>query len=167
MKAVILISFLFPIAFISCAQKKPSDSKSKENIAKEWALSDSEWKARLSEMEYYVLREKGTERAYTGDLLKIKEKGTYVCAACKLPLFESTTKFESGTGWPSFFQPIVKENIAEKSDLAYGMVRTEVLCNRCGGHLGHVFTDGPRPTGLRYCINSVSMDFVEAKTKAD
>ena len=127
--------------------------------------SEEEWKSELSEMEYYVLREKGTERAFTGDLLKNKEEGVYICAACGLPLFESTTKFKSGTGWPSFWEPIKEEHIEEENDFAYGMKRVEVLCAACNGHLGHVFEDGPQPTGLRYCINSVSLDFVKKEEK--
>lgn len=123
--------------------------------------TDSEWKKQLTEMEYYVLRKEGTERAFTGDLWDNHEKGTYICAACGLPLFSSDTKFDSGTGWPSFYQPIKPEYIAGHDDNSYGMTRTEVECARCGGHQGHVFDDGPRPTGLRYCINSVSLDFVK------
>jgi len=123
--------------------------------------SETEWKSELTSEEYRVLREKGTERAFTGDLLKNKQSGTYTCAACGLPLFSSDTKFKSGTGWPSFYAPYRSEHVAEEKDLSHGMVRTEVLCGRCGGHLGHVFPDGPEPTGLRYCINSVSLDFEE------
>lgn len=122
--------------------------------------SESEWKAELTDEEYRILRKKGTERAFTGDLLKNKKQGVYTCAACGLPLFDSSSKFESGTGWPSFYEPFREEHVAEEDDRSYGMVRTEVLCGRCGGHLGHVFPDGPDPTGLRYCINSVSLDFV-------
>jgi peptide-methionine (R)-S-oxide reductase len=122
--------------------------------------SAAEWKSLLSEQEYYVLREEGTERAFSGDLWNHHGTGVYTCRGCALPLFESKTKFDSGTGWPSFYAPIVKMNVQENEDRAYGMLRVEVECARCGGHLGHVFDDGPRPTGLRYCINSVSLDFV-------
>ncbi|MFN0037124.1 MAG: peptide-methionine (R)-S-oxide reductase MsrB [Saprospiraceae bacterium] len=119
------------------------------------------WKRELTEKEFYVLRKEGTERAFTGDLYDHHEQGVYVCAGCGLPLFSSATKFESGTGWPSFFKPISEDCIADKTDSSHGMDRTEVECARCGGHQGHVFTDGPPPTGLRYCINSVSLDFVK------
>ncbi|MGB1121603.1 MAG: peptide-methionine (R)-S-oxide reductase MsrB [Saprospiraceae bacterium] len=123
--------------------------------------TEAEWKAELSASDYYVLREHGTERAFTGTLLNNKKKGVYTCKACNLPLFASDTKFKSGTGWPSFWQPIDSKYVGETVDKSYGMVRTEVHCNRCDGHLGHVFDDGPNPTGLRYCINSVSLNFVE------
>ncbi len=122
--------------------------------------SEAEWRALLNEQEYRVLRQEGTERAFTGDLLNEKRKGTFTCRGCGLPLFSSETKYNSGTGWPSFWKPIRPEFIAEREDRSYGMVRTEVECARCGGHLGHVFEDGPPPTGLRYCINAVSLDFV-------
>lgn len=135
----------------------PTSDSGIEKIEK----TEAEWKEELSDEEFYVLRKKGTERAFTGDLWDNKAKGTYICRGCKLPLFKSDTKFKSGTGWPSYWAPIKSENVAEEKDVSYGMVRTEVLCGRCDGHLGHVFEDGPKPTGLRYCINSVSMDFVE------
>ena len=124
--------------------------------------TDAEWKKILTPMQYEVLRKAGTERAFTGEYWNNHEKGTYVCAACGLELFSSDTKFESGTGWPSFYAPISKSVVDEHSDFSLGMQRTEVLCARCGGHLGHVFPDGPRPTGLRYCMNSAALKFVKA-----
>lgn len=121
--------------------------------------SDEEWKKQLSEEAFYVLREEGTERAFTGEYDKNKEQGDYYCAACHLKLFSSETKFDSGTGWPSFYQAINKKNVVEKSDKSHGAERIEVECARCGSHLGHVFDDGPKPTGLRYCMNSISLKF--------
>jgi peptide-methionine (R)-S-oxide reductase len=122
-------------------------------------LSDAEWKAKLPAASYDVLRHAGTERPFSGALLKEHGKGIFRCLGCDTPLFDSATKFESGTGWPSFWQPIAKENIANQDDNSLGMDREEVKCARCDGHLGHVFDDGPRPTGLRYCMNSVSLKF--------
>ncbi|WP_128543987.1 peptide-methionine (R)-S-oxide reductase MsrB [Larkinella soli] len=122
--------------------------------------SDSEWKKVLTPQQYYILREQGTERPYTSPLVDNHDHGVFRCAACKTPLFSSDTKFESGTGWPSFYAPIAKQNVAEKVDRAHGMIRTEVECAVCGGHLGHVFDDGPKPTGLRYCMNGAALEFV-------
>ena len=128
-------------------------------IGERLRLSAAEWRARLTPDEYRVLREQGTERAFSGRFHDHHDHGVYRCAGCGAPLFSSAHKFESGTGWPSFFRPIEEGRVAREEDSSLGMVRTEVHCARCGGHLGHVFPDGPRPTGLRYCINSVSLDF--------
>lgn len=124
--------------------------------------SDAEWREELGSERFEVLRQKGTERAFTGALLHNHDDGTYVCAGCGAPLFDSGTKFDSGSGWPSFWEPATDERVALHEDRAYGMRRTEVTCAACGGHLGHVFDDGPAPTGQRYCINSLSLAFEPA-----
>jgi peptide-methionine (R)-S-oxide reductase len=125
-------------------------------------LSKEKWKKKLSKEQYHVLREKGTEPAFTGKFWNYHEKGMYKCAGCGAPLFSSEEKFDSGTGWPSFNKPYEDDNVKEELDTSYGMKRTEVLCSNCGGHLGHVFDDGPNPTGCRYCINSISLNFEPA-----
>jgi len=124
--------------------------------------TEDEWKAQLSPEEFYVTRKHGTERAFTGKYHATKDKGTYTCVCCGQQLFSSDTKFESGTGWPSFWEPVSKDAVTEKSDRSWFMTRTEVLCSRCDAHLGHVFDDGPRPTGLRYCMNSVALKLTRA-----
>ncbi len=124
-----------------------------------FSLTEAEWKARLTPAQFNVLRKKGTERPFTSDLLKIKDDGTYVCAGCDLELFAADSKFDSGTGWPSFFKPLTSTSVRTEEDKSLFSTRTEVLCPRCGGHLGHVFDDGPAPTGLRYCMNGVAMKF--------
>jgi methionine-R-sulfoxide reductase len=121
--------------------------------------TDAEWEKQLGPATYRILRAKGTEPAFCGNLLDNHKEGIYFCAGCGLPLFSSHAKFNSGTGWPSFFQPFARENITELRDSSFGMIRTEILCARCGGHLGHVFDDGPAPSGLRYCLNSAALVF--------
>jgi methionine-R-sulfoxide reductase len=123
--------------------------------------SDAEWRAQLSAEQFAIARGKGTERPYCGTLLDNKREGVYSCVCCGLPLFASGAKFHSGTGWPSFFRPVAEENVATHDDVSFGMVRTEILCARCDAHLGHVFEDGPRPTGLRFCVNSESLVFTD------
>ena len=130
-------------------------------------LTDEQWRERLTPEQYAVLRGKGTERAFTGAYWDAKDEGVYRCAACSAQLFTSDTKYDSGSGWPSFWEPLTPDAVTFERDVSYGMVRTEVLCGTCGGHLGHLFDDGPQPTGQRYCMNSVSLDFEPAGQSQD
>jgi len=135
-----------------------SDAKTGKSETEHIEKSETEWRKELSPQQYRVLREKGTEAPFTGQYWNEHAEGVYRCAACGNPLFDASTKFESGSGWPSFYEPIASERVDTEQDRSHFMVRTEVHCARCGGHLGHIFDDGPQPTGLRYCINSASLD---------
>ena len=170
-----IIFYVFFVILSACGQTKPAkQTKPISNNMENFEQTDSFWKAKLSEEQYYILREKGTERPYTGKLLMNKEKGVYKCAACGNELFTSDMKFDSHCGWPSFDREIAGGKIKTETDFSAGMKRTEIMCAKCGGHLGHIFDDGPTETGQRYCVNSVSLEFLsedelatETKTKTD
>jgi peptide-methionine (R)-S-oxide reductase len=164
--SAIWLSSLIVAILLNCGrptEAAPPKIKGGLPAAQRIQKSEAEWQKILTPEQFSVLRKQGTERPFTGKYHDHHEKGTYLCAACKTPLFAAQTKFESGTGWPSFYQSIRAENVEEVSDTSHGMTRVEVRCGKCGGHLGHVFDDGPKPTGLRYCINSAALDFQKEK----
>ena len=156
MRKLVSFSIAAILSLASCSQKNQSTTST---MAPPVVKTEEEWKKELSPEQFRILREKGTERAFTGEFWDHHDIGTYSCAACGQELFQSDSKFDSGCGWPSYFKAINELVISEEKDVSYGMVRTEVMCSKCGGHLGHVFPDGPPPNGMRYCINSGSLVF--------
>ena len=159
MKYISILLLLFSLNACSAQSSKSEEHEHQFPVVK----TEAEWKAQLTEEEYYILREKGTERAWTGEYNKNYKNGNYNCKACNTLLFTSDTKFDSGSGWPSFDAPVNNTNVITESDNTFGMSRTEILCGTCGGHLGHVFNDGPTATGKRYCVNSLSLSFEPKK----
>jgi peptide-methionine (R)-S-oxide reductase len=164
MRAIKLVSTIVSILFVfsACSQTPKKATMDHLPIQK----TEEEWKKQLTPEQYQVLRLKGTERAFTGKFESQWDSGTYVCAACGNELFNSNAKFDAGCGWPSFYEALDKSKVIESRDVSHGMVRIEIMCAKCGGHLGHVFDDGPKPTGMRYCINSVSLDFKKKDSTA-
>jgi peptide-methionine (R)-S-oxide reductase len=152
---------LFGFAALRWLRGEPANAAEKFEVEK----TDAEWRAQLTPQQYEILRKEGTERPFTSPLLKEHRKGTFACAGCDLPLFSSDTKYESGTGWPSFYQPL-DNAVGKREDRTFGMLRSEIHCRRCGGHLGHVFDDGPKPTGLRYCMDGFALQFHPATATA-
>ena len=166
MNTRLLTLILIGIASVStslCQEKSDKNAHNTNDKKKEYEINktESEWKQELSPEAFNVLREKGTEYAFSGKYNDFKENGIFLCAGCGNELFDSKTKYDSGSGWPSFYKPINKKSIEIQLDKSLGALREEILCSKCGGHLGHVFKDGPKPTGLRYCVNSISLDFIK------